>query len=235
MDQPCRGTGLVLTCEHGGNRIPPAYRELFEPHAALLASHRGWDPGALTLARYLSVRLRAPLLYSDVSRLLVELNRSRHSSALFSPPVRPLPDDRREEIIDRYYLPFRKRVEEQVAGYIGTFGCAYHLSVHSFTPRLEGVTRNAEVGLLYDPGRRREKAWAERIAKTLRAQTAPLRVRMNYPYRGTADGHTTCLRKAFGVEEYAGIELEVNQACLLADEQTVHRVHRALAAALGGA
>ena len=41
----------LITCEHGGNRIPPRYRDLFAGCEALLQSHRGYDPGALTLAR----------------------------------------------------------------------------------------------------------------------------------------------------------------------------------------
>jgi predicted N-formylglutamate amidohydrolase len=39
--------GLVITCEHGGNRIPKPYRDLFHADQALLSSHRGFDPGAL--------------------------------------------------------------------------------------------------------------------------------------------------------------------------------------------
>jgi len=42
---------FLITCEHGGNRIPARYRPLFACHGALLASHRGYDPGALALAR----------------------------------------------------------------------------------------------------------------------------------------------------------------------------------------
>jgi len=38
---------LVLTCEHGGNRVPAAYRALFEGAEALLATHAGYDIGAL--------------------------------------------------------------------------------------------------------------------------------------------------------------------------------------------
>ncbi len=37
---------------------------------------------------------------------------------------------------------------------------------------------------------------------------------MNYPYRGASDGLTTHLRKRFHVNEYLGIELEINQELL---------------------
>ena len=41
---------LVITCEHGGNRIPVRYRGLFKVKKAVLLSHRGYDIGALSLA-----------------------------------------------------------------------------------------------------------------------------------------------------------------------------------------
>ena len=68
--------GLVITCEHGGNRIPRPYRDLFQAHQALLDTHRGFDPGALIMARELATAFAAPLVASTVSRLLVDLNRS---------------------------------------------------------------------------------------------------------------------------------------------------------------
>ena len=44
----------LVTCEHGGNDIPPRYAPLFRGRRALLASHRGYDPGALVTARALA-------------------------------------------------------------------------------------------------------------------------------------------------------------------------------------
>jgi hypothetical protein len=37
-----------------------------------------------------------------------------------------------------------------------------------------------------------------------------MKVRFNYPYKGTSDGLTTTLRKKFG-PQYVGIEIEINQ------------------------
>ena len=67
---------LVITCEHGGNRIPVPYRDLFRGQQRQLASHRGYDPGALVMGRALAAAFAAPLVVSTVSRLLVDLNRS---------------------------------------------------------------------------------------------------------------------------------------------------------------
>ena len=57
----------LITCEHGGNRIPPRFRSLFAGFEALLQTHRGHDPGALALARELAGALAAPLFVSTTS------------------------------------------------------------------------------------------------------------------------------------------------------------------------
>ncbi len=93
------GRTLLITCEHGGNRIPKRYRSLFAGQEALLSSHRGWDPGALSLAQTLARSFHAPLHHSCTSRLLVDLNRSLHHPDLFSSITRQLPSEEREEIL----------------------------------------------------------------------------------------------------------------------------------------
>ena len=89
---------VLVTCEHGGNRIPAKYWPLFRRHRGLLESHRGYDPGALALARDFAAALDAELVYSTTSRLLVELNRSAWHRSLFSEVSRTLPEDERRRI-----------------------------------------------------------------------------------------------------------------------------------------
>ena len=64
---------LLITCEHGGNRIPPRYRAAFASAARALASHQGYDPGALALAREFARRLAAPLVYSTIAAHLLTI------------------------------------------------------------------------------------------------------------------------------------------------------------------
>jgi predicted N-formylglutamate amidohydrolase len=202
---------VIVTCEHGGNRVPPAYHALFRGHERLLASHRGWDPGALLAARGIAKALGAPLVFSRVTRLLVDLNRSPGHPALFSKVIAGCTAAERARIRARHYDPYRARVEEMMAGAIRSGRRVLHLSVHSFTPRLGGETRNADIGLLYDPMRERERQWCEALRRRLLALDPGLRVRRNYPYRGTADGFTTALRRRFPARSYAGIEIEISQ------------------------
>jgi predicted N-formylglutamate amidohydrolase len=102
-----------------------------------------------------------------------------------------------------------------VAGEIGRGRRVVHVSSHSFTPRLHGKVRQADVGLLYDPRRAGEVRFAKRWQTALLARAPALRVRRNNPYRGENDGLTTSLRKRHATRSYLGLELEINQAIVL--------------------
>ena len=210
---PRRDVGLLFTCEHGGNRVPRRWAGLFEKHRTLLDSHRGWDPGALTLARALSKAMAAPLVVSTTSRLLVDLNRSEHHRAVFSSITLALPDAERERILEEFYRPYRDRVEQLVAGAISR-GRVVHVSAHSFVPVLNGVTRRADVALLYDPSRKPEKAFCNRWLADLKVELPTLVLRRNSPYRGYTDGLTTTLRRRHAAKDYIGVEIEMNQRLL---------------------
>jgi predicted N-formylglutamate amidohydrolase len=205
---------LVITCEHGGNRVPARYARLFAGAADLLESHRGYDIGALAVARRLSRSLQAPLHHATVTRLLVDLNRSLDHPRLFSERVRGLDAAEKQRIVARHYVPHRRRVEQAIAQDVRARLRVLHLAVHSFTPVLDGEPRRADVGLLYDPARSGELVLCQQWKTLLGALAPSLRIRRNYPYRGSADGLTTYLRTCFPERWYLGIELELSQALL---------------------
>jgi predicted N-formylglutamate amidohydrolase len=207
---------FLITCEHGGNRIPAPYRRLFREHRALLESHRGYDPGALVMAMEFANAFRAPLVTSTISRLVIDLNRSIGHPQLFSVATRGAPATVRAEIIERHYLPYRAHVERLVAQSVSRGQRVIHISSHSFTPELDGRVRRADVGLLYDPGRRGEAALCARWKASQSHLDPELRVRRNYPYAGKGDGLTSYLRRHFLPLAYVGIELEVNQGIVFA-------------------
>jgi predicted N-formylglutamate amidohydrolase len=177
----------------------------------LLATHCGYDPGALTVARDFAAATGARLFYSTISRLLVELNRPLGHHQIFSARAMRLAPALREELIERYYLPYWRAVEGAVEKALRRGRRVLHLSVHSFTPRLAGVRRMTDIGLLFDPRRALEAQFCELWRHALRERAPRLRVRHNYPYRGTADALTTSLREKFAAKPYLGIEIEINQ------------------------
>jgi predicted N-formylglutamate amidohydrolase len=227
------GAFLLVTCEHGGNRVPKEYRRLFAGWESALASHRGYDPGALTLARDLARAFDAPLVASTVTRLLVELNRSPGHPQLHSEITRDLPPSDKARIAARYYEPYRREVEQRVAEATAARRRVIHISAHSFVPVLNGRTRNADIGLLYDPRRPAERALCARWSECLGARASRLRVRRNYPYRGYADGLTTHLRRRYGRQGYLGVEIEVNQKHVLAGQRQWRMLREAVVQSVG--
>lgn len=200
-----------ITCEHGGNRIPPRYRDFFRGREDVLRTHRGYDPGALRMAHDMARTLDAPLVAATVSRLLIDLNRSIGHPHVHSEMTRAAEPELREEIARRYYQPYRTKVESRIRQAIDGGARVVHVSCHSFTPEMNGEVRNADIGLLYDPARLGEAELCRRWRQEMRNTLAGMKVRMNYPYSGTTDGFTVYLRRQFAAESYAGIELEINQ------------------------
>lgn len=229
-------TRVLLTCEHGGHEVPTEVRALFAGADDVLRSHRGWDPGALALFEALRP-LADRALAGSTSRLVVELNRSLNSPALFSAFTRDLPPAQRDHLLDEHYTPFRTASADAVAAWRSDQHRVLHLSVHSFTPVLDGRSRMMDIGLLYDPARDWERTLAEVWEQQLHREAPDIVIRHNEPYKGTDDGHTTALR-AVHPDGYAGIELEVNQRFASPDghrmderiAQTVVRSFRALLA-----
>lgn len=206
---------LFLSCEHGGYQVPAPYRKQLIPlDARDLPTHRGWDKGALAVAQRIEKAFRCPLFSSEISRLVVDLNRSAHHRSCLGVSFRDLPMAEKNEIYERFYTPYRLAAEAALAQLLkGPRGEAQlHFSVHSFTPVLRGERRQAEFGILYDPQRGSEKRWAGLLHDVLEAEFPKARIRRNYPYLGRADGFQKHLRKVFPEGRYAGFELEINQA-----------------------
>ncbi|EPR70110.1 hypothetical protein ADIWIN_3792 [Winogradskyella psychrotolerans RS-3] len=198
---------LILTCEHGGNNIPEAFKKHF--NEAILKTHRGYDLGALDLFQQLEP-LSDASYFSTTSRLLVELNRSLFSKQLFSEFSNGLSKNEKSEILKKYYFPYRTEIEYKIAEYIRSKQQVLHLSIHSFTSNLNGDERKGDIGLLYDSRHKKEQEFCKQFKANLLQQNPNLNVRFNYPYLGKADGFTTFLRKQFPTN-YLGIEIEVNQ------------------------
>jgi len=222
---------LLISCEHGGNDVPPAYAPLFAEFRELLDSHRGFDLGALAAAYVLAEATGAPLFAATTTRLVVDLNRSVGNPGLFSKITQDLPASTRREILARHYHPHREAVAAAVAERLDAGKTVLHIASHSFTPRLAGVTRHCDVALLYDPKRTAEKTFCQSWLRELACLDGDLLLRRNYPYKGVSDGLATHLRRRFG-ERYLGVELEVNQRFARGSGETLSSINEHLADAL---
>lgn len=209
-------SSTIITCEHAGNDVPKEYQFLFNGADQILESHRGWDPGAIEIARLLASTKNTPLFHCDVTRLIVETNRSIEHAELFSDYSKSLPDYIKEKIKQQYYFPYRNGVESSIRSLPKP---ALHLSIHTFTPQLNNVKRKTDIGLLFDPIRKFESDCCNYLREVLSLTLPSFKIDFNQPYAGVDDGFTTYLRTKFVDEDYAGIEIEINQKYSSEDDQ----------------
>ena len=196
---------LILTCEHASNQLPAAFKKAVPTE--VLKTHRAYDIGAQAVFRKL-VRFAKPEFYSEgkFSRLFVDLNRTITNKSAFSDFLRD--NEKAKAQATAYWTEYHNNVEKFIVSNKGA--PIVHLGIHSFTPVLNGEVRNTDIGILYDPARPQERAYALVIKDEIKRLYPAMKVRFNYPYKGTSDGLTTTLRKKFG-PRYVGIEIEINQ------------------------
>jgi predicted N-formylglutamate amidohydrolase len=230
---------LVLTCEHASNRVPAAYAQALSGASHLLNTHRAFDPGALDFARYCAGQLSAPLIAGQATRLLIDLNRSADQPGLWSRWSTALTTSQQRDLLRKVYMPYREATQVALKRALGAHRsppqAVLHLSVHSFTPLLRGQRRSMQVAFLFDPQRPLEVALARRWRSELLRLEPRLKLAFNRPYKGTADGHTTALRRVFPPKRYAGLELEINQALPRRGGPRWQRLQRHLAESLARA
>ncbi len=191
--------------------MPREYAALFADTAEVLATHRGYDLGALDIARAFGRRLGVEPFTATTTRLVVDLNRSPANKNVFSQYTRVLSASQRAAALAAHYWPYREAVEGAVRAATAARQAVLHVSAHSFTPELRGVVRNCDIGFLYDSQRPAEVRFIDAWYAALRQAAPKLVLRRNYPYRGVSDALVTHLRHRFGGRGYVGIELEINQ------------------------
>lgn len=201
---------LIISCEHASNAVPLRFKNLFDRDQEILKTHRGYDIGALSVAKKLA-EMADFSVFGKVSRLLIDLNRSLHHRKAFSEFSNNLSIFEKIYLIEKYYQPYREALVKQIDSDIAQDFFVFHISVHSFTPIFNEVTRTTDIGLLYDPKNSMAVLLTKAIDLHFRQLTRDYRIRFNYPYRGISDGFTTYLRRCYAEEQYCGIEIEMNQ------------------------
>lgn len=118
-------------------------------------SHAAWDPGALAVAEILSDLQDAPLVASQVSRLVYDCNRPPDSASampeqterILVPGNRNLSNEDHAERVRTVYHPFCA----QVAAVLDARTCpAVLVTIHSFTSTYFDTARAVEIGILHD-------------------------------------------------------------------------------------
>lgn len=188
------GSDVLLVCEHASNRLPECYGDLGLPGDAL-SSHIAWDPGALAVSQMMAKSLDAVLIYQRFSRLIYDCNRPpsspmamRDVSEVFRIPGNEnLSEAEKSRRTAALYLPFQKRIADEIIARRQAGRATVLVTVHSFTPVYYGQKREVEIGILHD----RDSRLADRMLAAA-ADTNLYRIARNEPY-GVADGVTHTL------------------------------------------
>lgn len=178
---------LLLLCDHASNRIPPEFGDL-GLGAAERELHIAWDPGAEGIAEVLRSHLDCPAFFGSWSRLVVDLNRApdagdlvlcENDSIIVHGNVQ-VSDAEREQRIARYHRPYHQAIERHLEACRESGLRPALVSVHTFTPVLNGHLRPWHAGLLW----KQREPWMASLLACLREDG--LEIGDNEPYDGRA-------------------------------------------------
>ncbi len=217
---------MLITCEHASKAFPPELRPGVEDHP-YIDDHWGWDVGAAELARALGRLSGAPVLCSEWSRLVVDVNRApggdhivRRQAGAHAFGFNAVDAAEVQRRMEAYWAPFHARVDEA----LHRRRPALLLSIHSFTPQLGAEQRPMHLGVLFSDHDALAHGLAERLS------TADWQVALNAPYSGK-EGLIYSVERHGRAHAVPFVEIEVRND-LIADAAGVARVAAHLHGAL---
>jgi predicted N-formylglutamate amidohydrolase len=207
-----RSQGIVLVADHAGRALPEEYGTLGLPNDEF-ERHIAYDIGVEAVTRELSILLDAPAVLANFSRLLIDPNRGEDDPTLIRqlydgtvvPGNYPMKAEERDKRLDCYYRPYHDAIDAMVASVAKAAKAPpFILSLHSFTPVMQGRKRPWHAGILWDLDDRAPRP----LMEALTADPA-LTVGDNEPYDGALRGDTL-FRHAI-VNGYAHALIEIRQ------------------------
>jgi predicted N-formylglutamate amidohydrolase len=205
------GTGaFVIVCDHASNRIPKQYGS-FGFEAAALQTHIAWDPGALAVARLLSKQFDAPLLWPDVSRLIIDCNRDPDSDTLIVVESegrtveanRGLSNAERARRLASIHAPYHAAIDACLARRSAADVPTSLIAIHSYTPVYLGRARPWQIGIVFGE----DRLLADILISDLQLDRS-LTIGINEPYSPADSVYYTVERHA-GVRHLPAAMIEI--------------------------
>jgi predicted N-formylglutamate amidohydrolase len=207
---------VLLVCDHASRFIPRALCGLGLGEEEL-CRHIAWDIGIADVTKGLAVLLDAPAVLSQFSRLIIDPNRP-HDDELLVPQVSdgvavpgnsditPLAQAAR---IAEFHAPYHAAVEDVLAALLQQPQLHADLlpaliSMHSFTPVMDGFKRPWDTGILWD----RDDRLPLPLMESFRQRG--IAVGDNEPYSGR-DAHGYTLRRHAQPRNLPNVLVEVRQ------------------------
>ena len=178
---------LLLVCDHASNRFPQSLGSMGLDYLDRM-SHMSLDIGAGAIAESLADKLGATALLCQYSRLVVDCNRELSDNSMFLensegtniPGNQNLQINEKERRVSEIYWPYHNAIEAQICRLRDQYINPIVISIHSFTPVMNGEDREWEMGVLWD----KDQITAEFFLNKL--MDAGFFVGNNEPYSGKA-------------------------------------------------
>jgi len=200
---------ILLVCDHASRLIPESLGTMgLDPGAR--RCHLAWDIGAGALTEHLAASLRSTAVLCEYSRLVVDCNRQLMDPGAFlefgdgvvvhgNRNIQQPDKDRRANEI---YWPYHNGIQDQLERFSSLGVQPVFVSIHSFTPVMNGHYRPCEIGILWDT----DRVTAEIFINDFR--NAGYVVGDNEPYSGKAPQDFTIDHHAEAASlSHVGIEI----------------------------
>jgi len=200
---------LLLVCDHASRYIPKSLDSL-GLDAAAIRCHLAVDIGAREVTEQCASALGVTTVLCGYSRLVVDCNRELTDPAAFLefgdgvevPGNRNLSAEEKTARATAIYWPYHNAITAEIERLQQSGQAPALVSIHSFTPVLDGVSRPWEIGVLWDA----DPATAKMFVAGF--EDAGFVVGDNLPYSGKAPQDFTIDHHAEGAGlPHVGIEI----------------------------
>lgn len=175
----------VIVCDHASRRIPKSLANLgLSPKNR--TRHIAWDPGTADIGLHLSGALDATLVLAEYSRLVVDLNRGHdnrdcmraESDGVEIPGNKGLSARAKKQRLDEIFWPYHGEVDRRIEKLLKKGIAPVFISVHSFTPVMDGFRRPWHIGVMWN----KNPGLAKKLVRNLRLNNPKLVIGENEPY-----------------------------------------------------
>jgi len=220
---PVSTAPLLLVCDHASRRFPLALKNMgLDPPAR--RCHLALDIGAGELTERLAAGLGVTAVLAQYSRLVVDCNRVlldpgaflEFGDGIVIPGNRNLSLDQKDQRASEIYWPYHYAIDMELKRLAAFDLLTAFYAIHSFTPVLNGKSRDVEIGILWDADRPTAEMFIDGFRK------AGFNVGDNEPYSGKAPQDFTIDHHAEDAQlPHVGIEIRQD---LIDDEAGVSTI-----------
>ena len=230
-----KDSNFLLICDHASNHIPEIYNNLGLDRK-VLDTHIAYDIGAKEVAENISHCIQCPLIMTDFSRLLIDVNRGIDDPTL----IMKISDgniikgnknisflsncEEKKKRINNYYNLYHKKISEIITSSIKNKIFPSIISIHSFTPLFSGNERSVELGVLWD----KDNRLPDIFFKYLKEETN-LTIGDNNPYVGYLKNDS--LYKHATSRGLSNVLIEIRQD-LISDKNSQKKIAKIISKAL---